>query len=70
MLQNTKFQVEVDLMYGTLRHALEWCERNCTGEWHYSEGHGNPEVWPVTSNNWIFIFDTERDYVAFTIWKT
>ena len=62
MLQNTKHLVKINLKYGTLQSTVDWCERNCTGEWHYTEDP-NGEMY----FSWIFVFDDERDYVAFTL---
>ena len=61
----TQYKVKVDLPYGKLQHIVEWCERNCTSDYRYMEDpNGN------MYNGWIFFFETERDYVAFKIWKT
>lgn len=64
MLQNTHHKIKINLDFGQLKPILEWCERNCTGDWHYTEDP-NGEMY----SSWIFLFDDERDYVAFTLWK-
>lgn len=64
MLQSTN-KIKINLQYGQLQSIIDWCERNCTGDWHYTEDpHGD------MYNSWIFLFDNDRDYVAFKIWKT
>ena len=65
MLPNTN-KVKIDLPYGKLQPTLDWCERNCIGDWHYTED----PTGEFHENNWIFLFDDERDFVAFKIWKT
>lgn len=63
MLQSTN-KVKVDLSYGQLQPIIDWCDRNCKGVWHYTEDpNGN------MYSGWIFVFEDERDYVAFTLWK-
>ena len=64
MLKNTN-KVKIDLSYGQLKPVIEWCERNCTGVWHYME---DPKG--AMYGSWIFLFEDEKDLVAFTIWKT
>jgi len=65
MLLNTQNKIRVNLNFGQLRHIIEWCERNCTGDWRYME---DPNGDMYTS--WVFFFENDRDYVAFKLWKT
>lgn len=60
----TAFKIKIKVPYGQLQPTVEWCERNCTGEWKYMEDP-NGEMY----NSWVFFFESERDYVAFTVWK-
>lgn len=64
MLQSTN-KVKIDLDFGQLQPVIDWCERNCIGDWHYTEDPSGRLY-----GSWIFLFDDERDYVAFTLWKT
>lgn len=59
----TAFKINVKIPYGELQHTVEWCERNCKYEWRYMEDP-NGEVY----NSWVFFFENERDYVAFSFW--
>ena len=43
---------------------LEWVDNNCVGEVKYMEDP-NGDMY----NSWVFFFENERDYVAFTLWK-
>lgn len=64
MLLNTRNRVSINLDYGQLKPILEWCERNCTDNWKYMEDPNGPMY-----SSWIFFFDSDRDYVAFTLWN-
>jgi hypothetical protein len=64
VLQDTKYLVKINLNFGALQPVVNWCERNCTGKWYYTEDY-NGEMY----YSWIFVFDEERDYVAFTLFK-
>jgi hypothetical protein len=50
--------------WGQLKEIVEWCDRNCTGDYRYMEDP-NGEMY----NSWVFFFENERDYVAFLMWK-
>ena len=59
----TSHKANLSVPYGQLQPIVEWCDRNCTGEWRYMEDHADQY------NSWEFFFESERDYVAFLIWK-
>lgn len=61
----TSLKVVLDIPYGELQAIVEWCDRNCTGEWRYMEDPNG-----LMYTGWVFFFESERDYVAFTVWKT
>lgn len=65
MSPNTN-KVEVKLNYGELSPLIQWCERNCSGEWSY----GITQPPGSEKGEYQFYFEYERDLVAFTIWKT
>lgn len=65
MLPSTN-KVEVELNWGELTPTINWCQRNCTGEWAY-------EICGAAGQNkgeYEFYFESEKDLVAFKIWKT
>jgi len=64
MLLSTKNSVAINLLFGELQPMLNWCEKNCVGNWQYMEDP-NGDMY----NSWIFFFENERDYVAFMLWK-
>lgn len=59
----TAHQANVALAYGELQPIVDWCERNCVGDWKYMENHNDQY------NGWQFFFESDRDYVAFMLWK-
>ena len=59
----TAHTANVALAYGELQPIVDWCERNCTSDWKYMEDP--TDQW----NSWQFFFESDRDYVAFMIWK-
>jgi hypothetical protein len=60
----TAYKERIALAYGELQHLVEWCDRNCTDDWRYMEDP-NGDMY----NSWVFFFESERDYVAFIMWK-
>jgi hypothetical protein len=49
--------------WGDLKSIVDWCDRNCSGDYRYTEDP-NGEMY----NSWVFFFENERDYFAFTLW--
>jgi hypothetical protein len=63
----TAHKANIDVHYGQLQPVIDWCERNCQSDWRYidinnPEHHGAPD-------RWEFFFESEKDYVAFLMWK-
>ena len=58
------YQIKLSMPYGNLKKIVEWCDRNCNGDYRYME---DPNV--DMYNSWVFFFELERDYVAFTLWN-
>jgi hypothetical protein len=78
----TSHKVNINIPYGELQTIIDWCERNCEGEWLYSSditySNVNGYVFMFDSgsditysnvNGYVFMFDSDRDYVAFLVWK-
>jgi hypothetical protein len=63
------FIAHVNIPFGELQTMIDWCDRNCVGEWRYMD------VYEVYNNDWKttnfyeFHFFDEKDYFAFTMWK-
>ena len=62
----TAHKANVVLPYGGLTPVVEWCDRNCTGEWRYMDILNGDDS---DAGRWEFLFESERDYVAFLMWK-
>jgi len=70
----TMHEVKISVPFGELQSIIDWCDKNCVGKVKYME---NPEIMQNSllngtfehSNDWILYFDSERDYVAFTLWR-
>jgi hypothetical protein len=62
----TAYKTKIDIPFGQLKDIVKWCEDNLVGDWKFTEDHNYP-YHPY--NNYIFLFELERDYVAFNIWK-
>lgn len=61
----TAFKSDITLGYGVLKPTIEWCKRNCTSEWKFTEDGNTIDDW---QRKYTFYFESERDYVAFTLW--
>lgn len=60
----TAYKSQVSIPYGKLKEVTAWCDRNCVGDYRYMEDpHG--EMY----GDWVFFFESERDYVAFLMWN-
>jgi hypothetical protein len=59
----TAYKIKLSMPWGDLKDIVDWCDRNCSGDYRYTEDP-NGEMY----NSWIFFFENERDYVAFTLW--
>ncbi len=60
----TAFKSSIKIPFGELQSMLEWVDTNCVGEVKYMEDP-NGDMY----NSWVFFFESERDYVAFLMWK-
>ena len=59
----TAQRANVTVRHGELKPIVEWCERNCKDEWRFMEDINDQY------NGFEFFFESERDYVAFLMWK-
>jgi hypothetical protein len=59
----TAHSANVTIPYGELKHVVEWCKRNCEAEWGFDHARNN------MYEEFEFLFESERDYVAFLVWK-
>jgi hypothetical protein len=61
----TAYKVDIHIPFGQLKEVVKWCENNLTSDWKFTEDH--KADFPY--NNYVFLFESERDYVAFTMWQ-
>lgn len=59
-----RFAREINKPFGALDRVLAWCKTELTGEWRWQLVDGSTHQRP---GRYIFYFDSERDYFAFTL---
>lgn len=59
----TAHRANIALQYGELANIVDWCERNCSSDWRFMEDVNNQ--W----GGYEFLFESEKDYVAFLVWN-
>jgi hypothetical protein len=60
----TALKANIHIDYGHLQPVLDWCERNCEAEYRYLDIDYDSD-----KGRWEFLFESEKDYVAFLMWK-
>jgi hypothetical protein len=60
----TALKANIHIDYGELQPVLDWCERNCEAEYRYLDIDYDSDA-----GRWEFLFESEKDYVAFLMWK-
>ena len=56
---------EINKPFGELDRVLAWCKTELTGEWRWQLVDVSTDKRP---GRYIFYFDLERDYFAFTLY--
>jgi len=56
---------EINKPFGELDRVLAWCKTELTGEWRWQLVDVSTDQRP---GRYIFYFDSERDYFAFTLY--
>lgn len=59
------FRCDIAIPYGELQPVIEWCQNNLNYNWHYkvlNEAGSSPGFYQ-------FVFDSEKDYINFLLWK-
>ena len=65
----TAHKANVDVHYGQLQPVIDWCERNCEAEYRYLDIDYHSDTYHSDTGRWEFLFESEKDYVAFLMWK-
>jgi hypothetical protein len=63
----TAYKTRLHVPFGELKNIVEWCQCNMQGDWKFTDEF---QLDDVSVNTYEFLFELERDYVAFSIWKT
>jgi hypothetical protein len=70
---NLTYKSTIAIPFGKLQQIIDWCNRNCSKEWAYTDASGLPE-WLQDIHKYIespaeytFMFEDEKDYVAFVL---
>jgi hypothetical protein len=61
----TALRANIDIPYGQLQPIIDWCERNCESDYRYVDIDDEYS----SEGRWEFLFESEKDYVAFLMWK-
>ena len=69
---HTAYSSNIAIPYGDLSSTIKWCEDNCAAEWQFEEAYlpyGDYRFVHKSDNYYNFYFESEKDYVAFLVWK-
>ena len=55
---------EIAKHFGKLDHVLDWCKTELVGDWRWQLVDVSSDQRP---GRYVFYFDTERDFFAFTL---
>lgn len=62
-------KTNITIPFGKLESILEWCENNCESEWKFDDAQYIAAYGNMNTISYDFYFESERDFVAFLIWK-
>lgn len=61
----TAFKTRIDIPFGQLKSIIEWCTDNCIDDWRFNTENSVDTY----THSYDFYFESERDFVAFIVWK-
>lgn len=64
-ISTTAFSTQIVVDFGHLGDIIHWCQNNCECNWKYdiiNMGGKEPGIYE-------FVFEDEKDYVKFLMWK-
>lgn len=64
------YNVKLNIPFGKLESFLNWCQNNCESDWSFDDNSSLFLINEIEYAGYNFYFQSERDYVAFLIWKT
>lgn len=62
----TAHKANINAPFGQLQPVLDWCERNCEGDYRFIDLVDGQDS---DTGRWEFLFESEKDYVAFVMWQ-
>ena len=62
----TAHKANINAPFGQLQPVLDWCDRNCEGDYRFVDLVDGQDS---DTGRWEFLFESEKDYVAFLMWK-
>jgi hypothetical protein len=62
--ESFKHGIEIRLIHGELDPVLEWCNVHCHGRWGWMD---HTDLVKHYDDNWIFLFDDEKDFTLFLL---
>jgi len=62
----TAYKTKLNIPFGELKEVVKWCENNMVGDWKFTD---EIDLDSISTNTYVFLFELERDYVTFNIWK-
>lgn len=69
MLNNTQTRVNINVKFGSLKHVMNWCKENCSGDWTIT--NYTPDLFSgdynLNDDVYEFTFENEHDVLAFTL---
>lgn len=63
-IKSSIHSITISVEYGSLTQILDWCNKNCTGEWSFID---SPDLYSDFINIWCFVFKSEQDFVMFSL---
>lgn len=63
--ESFSYAKEISKPWGGLDKVLAWCKTELTGDWRWQLVDISSDIRP---GRYIFYFDTERDFFAFTLY--
>ena len=64
------FETKINIPFGQLGATVKWCTQNCQKDWAFDTADDDTVyVEGDHSGQYEFKFASERDYIAFLLWK-
>jgi len=61
-----KYNTTIDIPFGKLAEMIEWCSGHCENDWRFAV---LADASRYEAGTYIFLFESEKDYFTFLVWK-